>query len=118
MVQYAYNLPWALQNFDGREKGLLRKALADVLPASVIERRKTPYPVTLDPIYENALRGELEKLLADSAAPVRPLLDVPAAERVLRDPDGLRGSWAKRANVELPLQLNSWLRGYGITLRL
>ncbi|GLZ29850.1 asparagine synthetase B [Lentzea sp. NBRC 105346] len=118
LVQYAYNIPWSLQNFDGNEKGLLRAAIADVLPRSVIERRKTPYPVTLDPVYEQALRDEWAALLADDGAPVRALLDPRAAREVLTDPESLRGSWAKRANVELPLQLNAWLRGYGIRLAL
>lgn len=116
MVQYAYNLPWALQNYDGREKGLLRSALSDVLPSSVIDRRKTPYPVTLDPVYEHALRNELKELLADSTAPVLGLMDVEAAHRLLETPipSGTKGGWARRANIELPLQLNSWLRNYGI----
>ncbi|GAA2613550.1 asparagine synthase (glutamine-hydrolyzing) [Dactylosporangium fulvum] len=118
IVQYAYNLPWALQNFDGREKGLLRRALSDVLPRRVLERRKTPYPVTVDPVYEAALRGEFERLLDDQSAPLRPLLDVKAARAVLADPAGVRGSWARRANLELPLQLNAWLRGYGVRLAL
>ncbi|WP_067563170.1 asparagine synthase (glutamine-hydrolyzing) [Nocardia acidivorans] len=115
LVEYGYNLPWALQNFDGREKGLLRSALRDLLPASVIERRKTPYPVTLDSAYEAALRAEGTRLLADTQAPVRELLDLSALRAVLENP-GTLGSWAARANLELPLQLNSWLRDYGIRL--
>jgi asparagine synthase (glutamine-hydrolysing) len=118
MVQYAYNLPWAMQNFDNREKGLLRAALRDLLPSSVIERRKTPYPVTLDQAYEQTLRTELARLLDDRGAPARALLDVKAASALLTDPDGWRGGWAQRANIELPLQLNAWLRGYGVRLAL
>ncbi|MEC3952029.1 asparagine synthase (glutamine-hydrolyzing) [Nocardia sp. CDC153] len=115
LVQYAYNLPWALQNFDGREKGLLRAALSDVLPRSVIDRRKTPYPVTVDKAYEAALRAEATALLADRQAPVLPLLDTAAVRDVLDDANSL-GSWAARANLELPLQLNRWIREYGIKL--
>ena len=117
LVQYAYNLPWQLQNFDGREKSLLRAALKDLLPTSVIERRKTPYPVTLDPIYEQALRNDLAALLDDRDAPVLPLLDIPAARALLDDPTGL-DRWAKRANIELPLQINTWLRSYGVRIAL
>lgn len=115
LVQYAYNLPWDMQNFDGREKSLLRAAVRHVLPQSVIDRRKTPYPVTLDPGYEKALRTEMRELLADTDAPVQPLLDRAAVQATLDDPEGL-SRWAKRANVELPIQLNTWLRKYGIRL--
>ncbi|MEU8291733.1 asparagine synthase (glutamine-hydrolyzing) [Streptomyces pseudogriseolus] len=115
LVQYAYNLPWDLQNFDGREKSLLRAAVRHVLPKSVVERRKTPYPVTLDPGYERALRTEMRALLDDPGNPVLPLLDVAAVRATLEDPEGLN-RWARRANVELPLQLNTWLIRYGVRL--
>ena len=117
LVQYAYNLPWAMQNFDGHEKSLLRAAVADVLPRSVLERRKTPYPVTLDPGYEKALRGEFAALLDEQDAPVRQMLDLDAARAALDDP-GSTDRWARRANLELPLQVNAWLRGYGVRLAL
>lgn len=117
LVQYAYNLPWDLQNFDGREKSLLRAAVRDLLPRSVIERRKSPYPVTADPVYEQALRDQLTELIADPSAPVVPLLDLDAVRAALRDPESM-GTWARRANAELPIQLNAWLRDYGIRLAL
>ncbi len=117
LVQYAYNLPWDLQNFDGREKSLLRAAVKDLLPRSVVERLKSPYPVTVDPAYEKVLRDDLAALLDDPTAPVLPLLNRKAAQALLDDPTAL-GAWAKRANVELPLQINSWLRQYGIRLAL
>lgn len=44
LVEYVYNAPWALKSFDGREKSLLREATADVLPRSVYDRTKSPYP--------------------------------------------------------------------------
>lgn len=117
LVQYAYNLPWAMQNFDGREKSLLRAALRDVLPTSVIERRKTPYPVTVHPGYAAALRDEMQELLDDSQAPVLPLLNVAGARAALKDL-GSMNAWARRANFELPIQLNTWLRRYGVRLAL
>jgi len=118
LVQYAYNLPWGLQNFDGREKGLLRTAMRDVLPASVIERQKTPYPVTADAGYAAALRAELVQLLDDSAAPVNRLLNRAAVKAVLDDPDSLRGGWVQRGDVEMALQLNAWLCNYHVRLAL
>ncbi|MDI1455497.1 asparagine synthase (glutamine-hydrolyzing), partial [Streptomyces sp. ATE26] len=56
LVEYVYNAPWALKSFDGREKSLLREATADVLPRSVYDRVKSPYPSTQDPRYARALQ--------------------------------------------------------------
>lgn len=44
LVEYVYNAPWSMKTADGREKSLLRSAAADVLPRSVSERVKSPYP--------------------------------------------------------------------------
>jgi asparagine synthase (glutamine-hydrolysing) len=56
LMEYVYNVPWAMKSFDGREKSLLRAAVADLLPAAVLDRRKSLYPGTQDPTYELALR--------------------------------------------------------------
>ncbi|WP_231951939.1 asparagine synthase-related protein [Nocardia terpenica] len=40
-----------MKTFDGREKSLLRHAAKHVLPRSIAERVKSPYPSTQDPGY-------------------------------------------------------------------
>ncbi|MBQ6644190.1 MAG: asparagine synthase (glutamine-hydrolyzing) [Saccharopolyspora sp.] len=61
LVEYVFNTPWSLKTFDDREKSLLRHATSDVLPKSVVDRVKSPYPSTQDPKYA----GELQKQVAD-----------------------------------------------------
>ncbi|HEY8425236.1 MAG TPA: asparagine synthase (glutamine-hydrolyzing), partial [Limnochordales bacterium] len=51
LVEYAWNVPWELKTAGGREKGLLRQALAGVLPEDVLWRKKSPFPKTFDPAY-------------------------------------------------------------------
>src|SRR5256885_16907212 len=58
LVQYVFNTPWAMKTFDGREKSLLRAAVADLLPAEVLERVKSPYPTTQDPAYYDSLQAQ------------------------------------------------------------
>ncbi|HEX4700780.1 MAG TPA: asparagine synthase (glutamine-hydrolyzing), partial [Pseudonocardiaceae bacterium] len=58
LVEYVYNTPWSMKTFDGREKSLLRAAVRDVLPKSVAERVKSPYPSTQDPQYPLALQQQ------------------------------------------------------------
>jgi asparagine synthase (glutamine-hydrolysing) len=113
LVEYVFNTPWSMKTFDGREKSLLRAAARDVLPESVAQRVKSPYPSTQDPRYAEALRAELRGLLADRDAPVRPLLDGAAAEKAAGSPGE-----ANRQSIELVLALDSWLRGYGAELTL
>ncbi|MFD7729248.1 asparagine synthase (glutamine-hydrolyzing) [Kitasatospora phosalacinea] len=114
LVQYVFNTPWAMKNFDGREKSLLRAAARDVLPEVVAQRVKSPYPSTQDPRYAEALRTELRALLADRDAPVRDLLDLTAVGGAVADAPG-----ADLRNAgEVVLLLDGWLRRYEVSLEL
>ncbi|MGH3391107.1 MAG: asparagine synthase (glutamine-hydrolyzing) [Actinomadura sp.] len=120
LVEYVFNTPWSMKTFDGREKSLLRAAAADLLPESVLQRRKSPYPSTQDPGYERALRDELGKLLAREDAPVRDLLDMDRARALAEnaDPVGPVSLEASRQDIEMALQLDAWLDRYDVRLDL
>jgi asparagine synthase (glutamine-hydrolysing) len=114
LVQYVFNTPWAMKTFDGREKSLLRAATRDLLPESIANRLKSPYPSTQDPRYAEALRWEMKKLLDDPDAPVRPLLDLDAATEVT---DSAAGPLLRNSS-EVVLGLNIWLSRYQVSLDL
>ncbi|RJO79188.1 asparagine synthase (glutamine-hydrolyzing) [Nocardia panacis] len=65
LVEYVYNTPWSMKTFDGREKSLLRHAAKHVLPGSVVERVKSPYPSTQDPGYAANLQILVKELLTE-----------------------------------------------------
>jgi asparagine synthase (glutamine-hydrolysing) len=110
LVGYVYNTPWAMKTFDGREKSLLRAAMADVLPASVLARKKVPYPSTQDPAYEQMLRDSLRDVLDDSRSPLLPLLDPKGARALAEGGHEADGLFAlARGGIELALSLNGWL---------
>ncbi|MEK8146026.1 asparagine synthase C-terminal domain-containing protein [Streptomyces sp. M10(2022)] len=44
LLEYVWNVPWKMKVADGREKSLLRAAVADLLPQGVLQRRKSAYP--------------------------------------------------------------------------
>lgn len=58
LVEYVYNTPWWLKTYDGREKSILRAAVADLLPGSVVQRVKCPYPATSDPRYDADIQAQ------------------------------------------------------------
>jgi asparagine synthase (glutamine-hydrolysing) len=116
LVEYVYNTPWSMKTFDGREKSLLRAAVADLLPESVLRRRKSPYPSTQDPAYEQSLRQSLTKLLEDQDAPVAGLINRGRVREVLATPLEGSGFGPGRRAVELLLGLDLWLRRYPVRL--
>jgi asparagine synthase (glutamine-hydrolysing) len=116
LMSYLFNVPWALKTAGERRKGLLRDAVADLLPESVLEREPSPFPVTHDPRYADWLRGELAALLDDSHAPVLPLLDLDAVRSAVDDPDTFASGWRARTDAEMVLQTNHWLDRHRIRL--
>jgi asparagine synthase (glutamine-hydrolysing) len=46
IVEYVWNIPWEMKMLEGREKGILRKALEGALPQDVLYRKKSPFPKT------------------------------------------------------------------------
>ncbi|WP_332310663.1 asparagine synthase (glutamine-hydrolyzing) [Microbispora sp. ATCC PTA-5024] len=113
LVEYVFNAPWAMKTFDGHEKSLLRAAAADVLPRSVVERRKVPYPSTQDPAYERALRAEVTRLLDGGDFAAAGLVDAGKVRDMLDQPIGTVSFQGARTSLEGLLQLNAWLENYG-----
>jgi asparagine synthase (glutamine-hydrolysing) len=118
LVEYVYNVPWRFKTFDGREKSLLRAAVRDVVPSLVMDRPKSPYPVSQDPSYTQALHQEMAAVLHDPSSPVLPLLDMAAAQAAVADDTPLANEWHSRINIETALQFNAWLSHYQVELAL
>ncbi|MGC0417249.1 asparagine synthase (glutamine-hydrolyzing) [Embleya sp. AB8] len=117
LVEYVYNAPWSLKSFDGREKSLLREATADVLPRSVYDRVKSPYPATQDPRYVSALQDQAKDLLSAPAHPVFDLVDRRRLRRIANH-EAPRITRAHRHGLERTLDLAVWLDIYAPTLTL
>ncbi|MFG2828214.1 asparagine synthase (glutamine-hydrolyzing) [Streptomyces sp. NPDC048434] len=117
LVEYVYNTPWSLKSFDGREKSLLREATADVLPQSVYDRVKSPYPSTQDPQYAVALQHHAKDLLSRRSHPVFELVDRNWLERAANH-DAPQITQASRHGLERTLDLALWLDMYSPTITL
>jgi asparagine synthase (glutamine-hydrolysing) len=76
LIEYVYCTSWSMKTFDGREKSLLRHAVTDILPESVLQRRKSPYPSTQDVGYVVALQDQTKDALLDKQSGAFRLADV------------------------------------------
>jgi asparagine synthase (glutamine-hydrolysing) len=120
LVEYVWNVPWRLKNLDGIEKGLLRRAVGDVLPPEVASRRKSIYPASADPEYGRLVHAQFAGMLAQPSAPLFDLFDRDrlaaafAADPTLPRLLGLQPSpWAPLAYL---LDVNAWLAEYRVAL--
>lgn len=119
IAEYLYCVPWEMKDLHGREKGLLRKAMEGLLPEQVLYRKKSPYPKTHHPEYEELIYSRLKALLDRQDAPIWSLMSRTAVMGFLNAPapwpwyGQLMGGPQTMAYF---LQLNFWLENYKIQL--
>lgn len=75
IVEYIWNIPWEMKNYQNREKGLLRLAFDGILPEEILWRRKNPYPKTHNPQYLQTLTTKLLSILSDPSSPINHLIN-------------------------------------------
>lgn len=121
IVEYAWNVPWDMKCHEGVVKGLLRAAGKEYLPQEVLYRKKSPYPKTYDPAYEQLLRGKMKEIVEDRSEPVNMLIDGKKVREFMERPsDYARPFYGQlMAGPQLLaylLQVNYWLKKYKVRL--
>ena len=119
IAEYLYGVPWEYKDYQGEEKGLLRYACGDLLPEAVAHRKKSPYPKTFDPRYETLLEEKMQAVLSVDS-PLFALVDREALKMVLdsQSPWPWYGQlMARPQKIAYFLQIDFWLRHYGIELQ-
>ncbi len=116
LVQYVWNIPWAMKTCDGREKGILRRALWDVLPEGVRARKKSAYPSTFDPAYVQAVQQWVSHLLEQAEAPLWTLFDPNKVHTWLAGSSAAVPTEMGTPILDFLIQTNSWLSTYQVRL--
>ena len=121
IIEYAWNVPWDMKYRNGVVKALLRAAGKEYLPEEVLYRRKSPYPKTYDPAYEQLVRRYMLEVIEDVDAPIRALIDGEKVKQFMEQPsDYARPFYGQlMAGPQLLaylLQVNDWLEHYKIRI--
>ena len=122
IVEYLWNVPWEMKAKNGEVKHLLREIAKGILPEEVRTRKKSPYPKTYVPYYEEILAERMREMLEDSKRPGAELLDREKTMRFLRKPSDYGRPWygqlmAAPQMMAYMLQVDCWLREYDIKIR-
>lgn len=118
IVEYMWNVPWEYTSFNNREKGLLRYIMKDILPSSIIDRKKSPYPKTHNPNYFKLVKNELSRIINNCNEPLNDLINRKYVKQII-DTDGeiFTKPWFGQLMTTPQLmayliQINSWLKIY------
>lgn len=119
LVEYVWNIPWEMKTVDSIEKGILRRALAGVLPDDARMRRKSAYPASQNPTYLQAIRDWTLQVINDPQAPIRPFVNVPVIQAMaagnIPSMEGQPSDFAVML-LERIIHINTWLKDYHISI--
>lgn len=123
LVDYVFNIPWEMKAKDGTVKNVLRQAARSLLPDEILFRKKSPYPKTYHPYYEQLLTARLKDRLAQPDSPILPLLDIPAVTQFLESPKDYGAPWygqlmAGPQMIAYLLQVEYFLRKYKVEIQI
>lgn len=121
IMEYVFNVPWKMKYQNGVEKALLRDACAGLLPTELLHRKKSPYPKTYHPGYENLLTERLTAIVNDPNAPIAPLIDQKKAFDFMASHKELGKPWfgqlmAGPQLLAYYIQINSWMEKYHLSI--
>ncbi len=118
LVEYMWNVPWEIKALNGREKGLLRYVVKDLLPKEIVDRKKSPYPKTHNPTYLKAVKDMLSKIMENKDAPINNLLNREYILDILKtNGEAFKRPWFGQLMTGPQLmaylcQVNMWLEKY------
>lgn len=122
IVDYVWNVPWQMKNYQNREKGLMRQALTGILPQDVLWRKKSPYPKTHNPEYLKIVRNWAMDILHDNQSPLLDVVNVDKIKEIAnRDLAATNIPWFGQLMGGAQLfayliQVNAWMKHYKVQL--
>jgi len=126
LFEYVWNVPWSVKSTGG-VKGLLKAAMADLLPASTTNRKKSAYPHIQNPDYDRGLVREATRLVEDGRSPIAWMFDVAGLKRLIEE----LGTEEQKTNnsrsfpggaspaymlIHL-IEVNHWINDYKVSIR-
>ena len=124
ITEYAYNIPWEMKSYKGREKGLLRYAMKDILPDEILWRKKSPYPKTHNPNYLKKVKNMLLSIINSRDCRILEFLDRNKLEELIEtDAKSFNKPWYGQLMTDAQvfaylIQLEYWLKEFNIELEI
>lgn len=122
IVEYGFNIPIEMKFCDGREKGILRRALKGILPEDIIARKKSPYPKTHHPEYTKIVQRMMTDILNNEKSPILQLIDTDKVREIVSTGgNSYSRPWFGQLMtgpqlIAYLIQLNIWLEEYNVEL--
>lgn len=118
ILEYVYNVPWEYKYENQVEKSLLRNAMSEYLPDKILNRKKSPYPKTHDPKYEELVTLMLRERLVKKDSVLSNIINKSSLEEMLQTKNV---TWfgqlmSKPQLIAWLIQLDYWFELYNVNI--
>ncbi|MDF2676260.1 MAG: hypothetical protein K0Q97_553 [Bacillota bacterium] len=123
LVQYAFNIPNNIKFYNGREKGLLREALREILPDEIIDRKKSPYPKTHHVYYTQFVQNWMRDIMKNKNAPIYQLIDKQKVTEIIESGGkSFKKPWYGQLMtgpqlIAYFIQINTWMEAFNVRIQ-
>ena len=119
LIEYVWNVPWKVKNYNNYEKSLLRGSFKGLLEDDCLWRKKSPYPKTFNPKYTETIQGLLKTELKNS--PLNEIIDMDVLKGYIDAPQSITKPWFGQLLtgpqlLAYFLQMHYWLVEYNIDI--
>ena len=123
LVEYVFNIPWEMKAKDGMVKHILRQGSVGKLPDGILFRKKSPYPKSYHPFYEELLGKRLMNVLEDSHSPLHQFVERDRVVQFINSVKDYGKPWygqlmAGPQMLAYLLQIHYWLTEYGVEVEI
>ena len=121
LMNYAFNIPWEMKFLYGREKGILRKAVSDLVPTQILTRKKSPFPKTYHPQFTAQMQRHLQHILQNKNSLLHDVCDADVLAALAQNPAAVTRPWFGQLMTGPQLmgyfiQLHGWLHAFNVNL--
>ncbi|MDD6733358.1 MAG: asparagine synthase-related protein [Lachnospiraceae bacterium] len=121
LIEYAYNTPFRIKSSQCTPKNILRKSCKGLLPETILTRKKSPFPKTYHPDFEDRLKNAIRERMYDYTSPLHSFLDENKVEAYLSKPLSYHTPWygqlmAGPQLLSYLLQVDEWICENRVTL--
>ncbi len=121
LAEYIWNVPWRFKAYNDREKGLLRMIFEGEVPETVLWRKKSPFPKTHNPAYEETVKRAVLEILHSGDSRAAELINAKFIRDLADKPSDYGKPWFGQLMATPQLyayiiQLEYWLRHYNIKI--
>lgn len=117
IIEYLWNVPWFMKYKNNVEKSVLRDAFVDLLPSELLNRKKSPYPKTYNPNYEELLIKKMTLIINNKNSPINDIIDKSKVVEFINSTTNYSKPWfgqlmAGPQMLAYLIQTNYWLEKY------